>query len=428
MSLMVGSLSNGSSGPRPVISSRISETKSPNSWVLRGRRSTSTYCETSCWTWRRISSSGALSSAERLISSIKRLCRRTLASSSLSLRSGLSDCCAAAPCSLPESGKTVQDTPSSSDEGGSSGAGASGVAARRAVKRPTILAYHRNFEFFQERHWRALAGRFRRRIQHEFLELSGDLVAGLDLVERNAAVDRLPNKRVVVGNCAQESVAKRLRKVAAAQTGVEHFLGETVDNYLRVWSLAQTLSDRRHKLLGVAQAWNGGFADDEQLVRAEQNAVGPREPCARHVENDVFEIGGYEVEQPRYDVGIERTHLGRPVRRGNDRETGRMIREHHFQQLPIETIWTRLDFRKVETRLKIEIVRDRAMLKVEVDEAGRRLRARATAVKQDHRGLHSERRHSGTADSRQKCVDLGIGRFGTAAGTLGHACAGADQI
>ena len=57
---MVGSLSSGSSGPSPVISSRISETKSSSSCVLSARRSTSTYCETSCWTCRRISSSGQL--------------------------------------------------------------------------------------------------------------------------------------------------------------------------------------------------------------------------------------------------------------------------------------------------------------------------------------------------------------------------------
>src|SRR4029079_9547748 len=145
--------------PRPVISSRISETKSLNSCVLSGRRSTSTYCETSCWTWRRISSSGTLSSAERLISSIKRRCRRTLASSSLSLSRGLSAGVAAAPCSPPVSGKTVQETPSSAVDS-SVGGGGSEVVARRAVKRPTILAYHRKLEFFQEGHGRAFAGRF----------------------------------------------------------------------------------------------------------------------------------------------------------------------------------------------------------------------------------------------------------------------------
>src|SRR5262245_18152404 len=212
MSLMVGSLSSGSSGPRPVISSRISEIKSLNSCVLSGRRSTSTYCETSCWTWRRISSSGILSSAERLISSIRRRCRRTLASRSLSLSNGLS--AGAATCSAFVSGKTVQDTPSSGVEEDSRGGACSGVVVRRAVKRPTILAYHRELEFLQERHRLAVTGRFRRQIQHEFLELGGDLVARLDFIERNAAVDRFADKGIVVGNCAQEGIAERLRKVA----------------------------------------------------------------------------------------------------------------------------------------------------------------------------------------------------------------------
>src|SRR5262245_3203946 len=217
MSLMVGSLSSGSSGPRPVISSRISETKSLNSCVLSGSRSTSTYCETSCWTWRRISSSGTLSSAERLISSIKRRCRRTLASSSLSLSNGLS--AGAAACSAFVSGKTVQDTPSSAGEEDSCGGAGSGVVVRRAVNRPTILAYHRELEFLQERHRLAVTSRFRRRhIQHEFLEFDGDLVAGFDLIKRNAAVDRLPDKGIVVWNRAQEGLTERLRKVTATQT------------------------------------------------------------------------------------------------------------------------------------------------------------------------------------------------------------------
>src|SRR5262245_23595371 len=304
MSLMVGSLSSGSSGPRPVISSRISETKSLNSCVLSGRRSTSTYCETSCWTWRRISSSGTLSSAERLISSISRRCRRTLASSSLSLSNGLS--AGATACSVLVSGNTVQDTPSSGVEEDSTGGAGSGVVVRRAVNRPAILAYHRELEFLQERHRPSVAGRFRRRqIQHEFLELGGDPVAGLDLIERNAAVDRFADKGIVVWNCAQEGIAERLRKVATTQTRVEHLLGKAIDDHLRMGSLAQPLCDRRNQLLGVAQAGNGGFTDDEQLVRTEQNAVGPREPRARHIKDDIFKIGGHKIEQSRYDVGIK---------------------------------------------------------------------------------------------------------------------------
>jgi len=56
---------------------------------IERERSTRMYCETRLLTCLRISSSGSLSSAERLISSISLRCRRTLASSSLSLSSGL---------------------------------------------------------------------------------------------------------------------------------------------------------------------------------------------------------------------------------------------------------------------------------------------------------------------------------------------------
>ena len=63
---MLGSLSSGSSGPRPVISSRISETNSLSSWVLSASRSTTMYCVTSCWMCARISSSGSFSSAEQV--------------------------------------------------------------------------------------------------------------------------------------------------------------------------------------------------------------------------------------------------------------------------------------------------------------------------------------------------------------------------
>ena len=113
MSLTVGSLSSGSSGPNPVISSRISETKLLSSWVLSGSRSTRMYWLTSCMTWERISSSGSFSSACRLISSIRRRCRRTLASSSLSLSNELA---AGTTGSGAGSGNTVQDTVSSAGE------------------------------------------------------------------------------------------------------------------------------------------------------------------------------------------------------------------------------------------------------------------------------------------------------------------------
>src|SRR5450756_2877761 len=133
MSLMVGSLSSGAQGPRPVISSRISETKAASSCVFSASRSASTYCDTSCWTCRRVSSSGSFSSAERLISSISRRCSRTLASSSLSLssRSAAACGCNCGAGSAVTSGGAVHAAPPSADGADSSTAGRSGAATRR---------------------------------------------------------------------------------------------------------------------------------------------------------------------------------------------------------------------------------------------------------------------------------------------------------
>src|SRR5689334_13683058 len=90
--------------------------------------------------WARISSSGSFSSAERLISSISRRCSRTLASSSLSVCSGLA-AAAAATAASGGGGGAVQDTPCSASVGASGRAGAgSGAGARRAVKRPIMAS------------------------------------------------------------------------------------------------------------------------------------------------------------------------------------------------------------------------------------------------------------------------------------------------
>src|SRR5450631_280299 len=373
MSLMVGSLSSGSSGPRPVISSRISETKSASSCVFSASRSASTYCDTSCWTCRRVSSSGNFSSAERLISSISRRCRRTLASSSLSLssRSAAACGCNGGACSAGNSGGTVLAAPPSAGGADSSIAGGSGAATRRTVKRPAIaysfflLLREGKLEFFDRRRGLAFCRRLAGRgIHHQLLELRGDLVAWLYFVERHAAVDRLAHQSVIVGDRGHEGLSERLLEVAAAQAGREHAVLKAVDDDLRIGPVTQPFLDRRHQLLGVTQARHGGLADDEQFVRAEQHAVGPGEPGARHVEHDKIEIGGDEVEQARYHVGIERPHLRRPVRRSNHGEAGRVIREHDLEQLPVETIRPRFDFRQVKARLEIEIVGHRAILEI----------------------------------------------------------------
>src|SRR5580692_2617847 len=91
--------------------------------------------------WLRISSSGSFSSAERLISSISRRCRRTLASRSLSLSSGLA--VGGGGGSGAGSGNPVEETVSAI---ASSSAGTRAGAATWCVeKRPAIkdLPYQR---------------------------------------------------------------------------------------------------------------------------------------------------------------------------------------------------------------------------------------------------------------------------------------------
>src|SRR5688572_19633489 len=317
---MLPSLSSGSSGPRPVISSRISETKSSSSCWLSASRSTRMYCVTSCLTCARISSSGSFSSADRLISSISRRCRRTLASSSLSDRSGFATCAAGSRFCC--SGKTVQATPPMAGDGSSTTGAGSGADARRTVKRPTILnprqtrrsarrpaawalalAGPAQLEFLQP----ALAGGLRRRLrQDHLLELACDLVARLDLIERNAAVDGFAHQAVIVRDAAGESLAEHLFDVAFAQPGREQVLLEAIDDDLWLQLVAEALLDRSHELLGVTKPGHRHLADDEEPVRAEQHAVGPGEPGARHVEHDVVEIGGDHIEQASHHVRIER--------------------------------------------------------------------------------------------------------------------------
>ena len=69
-------------------------------------------------------------------------------------------------------------------------------------------------------------------------------------------------------------------------------------------------------------------------------------------------------------VGIERAHLRRPVRRGDHGKTGGVIRQHDLEQLPVESVRPRLDFRQIETRLDDRDSRHRAVLEIEIHQAG----------------------------------------------------------
>ena len=162
------------------------------------------------------------------------------------------------------------------------------------------------------------------------------------------------------------------------------------------------------------------------LVGAKQHAVGPGKPGARHVEHDEIEMRRHEIEQPGHHIGIERAHFRGPVRRRDHGQAGRVIREHDFEQLPIEPLRARLDLAEIEARLDVEIIGAGAVLEVEIDQASRGLAARA-AVEQQHRGLHRERGDAGAADRRQKGEDLRLGRLGLGRG-LGDPRASADQF
>src|SRR5438128_5133083 len=70
-----------------------------------------------------------------------------------------------------------------------------------------------------------------------------DVVAGFDLVERNAAIDRLAHQPVVVGNDAGERFAERRLDVGAAQAGPEQMLLEAVDDDLRLRPALEALAD-----------------------------------------------------------------------------------------------------------------------------------------------------------------------------------------
>ena len=54
-----------------------------------------------------------------------------------------------------------------------------------------------------------------------------------------------------------------------------------------------------------------------------------------------------------------------------------MIRQHDLEQLAVEPVRARLDLGEVEPRLEVEIVGAGAVLEIEIDQAGRRLRLRA---------------------------------------------------
>ena len=232
---MLGSLSSGSSGPKPVISSIISETKSPSSCVFRGRRSTSTYCETSCWTCRLSSSSGTLSNAERLISSINRRCRRTLASSNLSLSNGLSWPAGAASGSRA-SGNTVKVMASGVVGGAPSIAGRSAPAARFAVNRPAMAATSPSTvsASASAAPQASPVGLGDAAPSTKFFIGGGILSPGLTSSSGTPRSIASRTSAESFGDGARRASPSALREIVAPKAGAEHALAEAVHDHLRL--------------------------------------------------------------------------------------------------------------------------------------------------------------------------------------------------
>ena len=124
-----------------------------------------------------------------------------------------------------------------------------------------------------------------------FLSCGGDLVAGLDLVERHAAVDRLAHQRVIVRDGAE-----RRRRPAPARCRSCAGRRRTCCCSKRLTMTCGCGPSPSRSLIAATsclawlQARHRRLADDEQLVRAEQHAVGPGEPGARHVDHDIVEM------------------------------------------------------------------------------------------------------------------------------------------
>ena len=171
---------------------------------------------TSCWMCARISSSGSFSSAERLISSISRRCSRTLASSSLSVSSGL-DGCGRRPARLRGSGehrpghaverrRRLLDGRRRLRSGAASGGEAAGHARCRSASDACSRQRASDSLSFLARPSAAGAARLGGVCGSiSFFSCVRDLVAGLDLVERHAAVDRLAHQPVIVRDAGRRS-------------------------------------------------------------------------------------------------------------------------------------------------------------------------------------------------------------------------------
>src|SRR5215213_2462094 len=209
--------------------------------------------------------------AERLISSIRRRCRRTFASSSLS-RSGETDGAGSGLGSSLGSSATTCRLGASTTGNGSGAVAAAATAAstsamrRDAVKRPNMIASarYRELALADRRHRVRGALGFRRNDQ--LAQRGRDVVAGLHLIKRNAAVDRLAHEAEIVRDRAGKRLAERLLDIGAAQARPEQALLEAVDDDLRLRAVGKTLADHVDQMARVLQSRHGHLGDQKQAI------------------------------------------------------------------------------------------------------------------------------------------------------------------
>ena len=182
--------------------------------------------------------------------------------------------------------------------------------------------------------------------------------------------------------------------------------------------LADRLVDGLDQALRVTQTRHRHLGDDVELVGAEQHRLGPREPGARHVDDDIVEIGRDQVEHAHHDIGVERAHLRRVRRCCEHAKAARMLGEHDVEQLAVESLRLVLDLGDVEARLEVEIFGAGALLEVEVDDAGRGAARRR--VVQLEGSLQRQRGGADAAGGRHEGVDLRL-RVLLASRALQHA-------
>src|SRR6185312_1169458 len=234
MSLIVGSLSSGSSGPSPTISSTMSSTSASSSATFSASRSLRVFSETNSWICRCISARGSFSSATRLISSStirwmrsRASCVRLDAFAWPALGSA-----ATALMTLRVDGMTTAATRSPA---GCSAGRASRGRSLRVEKRLAIALPRLPSQAARQREERT---RLRRNLrffrQDDALQVLQHIRLRIERVKRHPAIDGLADQPIIVGDAADEMIAEDFLDIRGLDRAAGLLLLEPVDDDARL--------------------------------------------------------------------------------------------------------------------------------------------------------------------------------------------------